>query len=226
MSERTWNEYFSFFYSSKTKESIQNVPSPVIVKPDPIPQAIDTQLLSAQENLEKNPPTLIRQYRRQLIGGVSFLAFLSFAYNVRNQVTGRTRLPLDNLLKDQKAVESNPRAVAYLFAGRAFLSATTLVLSGTLAGAMALVSYLDVGNMKEFSDKLSIVVNRAFPYLKGKYTAEEAEGSLDEDALEMLREIGLELEKERLDEERGVVAGGSLYKTVNKEIGKMGLVKN
>ncbi|KAJ1558547.1 hypothetical protein HK096_010491 [Nowakowskiella sp. JEL0078] len=182
--------------------------------------SLDSSLITAQSIVDsgEKPQNIIRQYRRQIVGGVSFLAFLSFAYTIRNQMTGRTRLPLDNFFKDPNVALSQPKVAAYLFAGRAFTSATALVASAAVAATMGIASYLDVGTMKEFSEKLEIKVNKAFPQLKGEYTEAEALGTVDSDAIEFLKELSSALKTDREDEESGVVAGGNLYKTINREI--------
>jgi hypothetical protein len=65
------------------------------------------------------------------------------------------------LKKPTQIITTNPKLQAYLFAGRAFTTATALVSLGALSATMAVSYCLDVSSLKEFSIKMKQLMNPA-----------------------------------------------------------------
>ncbi|KAJ3185037.1 hypothetical protein HDU87_002603 [Geranomyces variabilis] len=112
-------------------------------------------------------------------------------------------VPLQDLLATPAGRAANPKLAAYMFAGRAFGTATVLVLTGTLGASMAVASVLGVNNLKEFSTLMQEFTAARFPALKRSAADDDdASGSkFDKDVYEFLKEVSADAEREEREGE-------------------------
>ncbi|KAJ3183971.1 hypothetical protein HDU85_001822 [Gaertneriomyces sp. JEL0708] len=115
-------------------------------------------------------PTLFAdfsQYNKYIIGTASLTAFGSMLYTVRRRTRGEIKMPLQELFSNPAAAAANPKLTAYIFAGRAFTTATLITVTGFIGVTMAVASAMQVNNLKEFSVRMREIVTTRFPQLRG-----------------------------------------------------------
>ncbi|KAJ3148758.1 hypothetical protein HDU89_004608 [Geranomyces variabilis] len=110
-------------------------------------------------------------------------------------------IPLQDLLATPQGRAANPKLAAYMFAGRAFGTATVLVLTGTLGASMAVASVLGVNNLKEFSTLMQEFTAARFPALKRSTEADATDTKFDKDVYEFLKEVSADAEREEREGE-------------------------
>ncbi|KAJ3041657.1 hypothetical protein HDV00_008934 [Rhizophlyctis rosea] len=139
----------------------------------------------------------LHKYNKYILGAASVTAFGSMIYTIRQRTKGNMKLPLSELLENPAAAAANPKLTAYVFAGRAFTTATTLVLTGTLALGMGVASVMGVNNLQEFSSKMREYASTAFPKLRG--APEDHDQKFDNDYYEFLKEVASDEERREKD---------------------------
>lgn len=85
---------------------------------------------------------------RYILGAASIAAFSSMIYTIRQRTKGKMKIPLQELLDNPAAAAANPKLAAYMFAGRAFGTATVLVVTGTVGLAMTVASVMGINNVR------------------------------------------------------------------------------
>ncbi|KAI9014989.1 hypothetical protein BC832DRAFT_589461 [Gaertneriomyces semiglobifer] len=113
------------------------------------------------------PSTDFSQYSKYIIGAASLTAFGSMLYTARRRTRGEIKMPLQELFSNPAAAAANPKLTAYIFAGRAFTTATLITVTGFIGVTMAVASALQVNNLKEFSVRMREIVTTRFPQLRG-----------------------------------------------------------
>ncbi|KAJ3151003.1 hypothetical protein HDU86_006259 [Geranomyces michiganensis] len=110
-------------------------------------------------------------------------------------------VPLQDLLATPAGRAANPKIAAYMFAGRAFGTATVLVLTGTLGASMAVASVMGVNNLKEFSTRMQEITAARFPALKRSTAEQHQDTKFDVDVYEFLKEVSADAEREEREGE-------------------------
>ncbi|KAJ3068723.1 hypothetical protein HDU98_008144 [Podochytrium sp. JEL0797] len=134
-------------------------------------------------------------------------------------------IPIVKLMESSHAArEADPKLAAYLFAGRAFFTATTLTFSGALAMSMAAATALDANSLPEFAQKMKSLSNRQMPGLKGNY-GENHESDFDEGVYEFALELKEEmrLEEEGQSEMKENRYHQEIRSRIRKEVNPLGL---
>ncbi|KAI8823964.1 uncharacterized protein EV422DRAFT_617713 [Fimicolochytrium jonesii] len=134
------------------------------------------------------------KYNKYIIGTAAIGSFSTLLYTVHQRTKGRMRVPLQEFLDNPAARAANPKLAAYVFAGRAFGTATVLVVTGTVGLTMAVASIMGVNNMREFSFRMRDIMASTFPQLKR--SDENADIKFDADTYEFLKEVSADAERE------------------------------
>ncbi|KAI9104498.1 hypothetical protein DFS34DRAFT_690783 [Phlyctochytrium arcticum] len=162
--------------SSQDKQSLVTTTPPTVLSP-PKTDGID-----------------LMDYNKYIIGAASIFAFSTMLYTIRQRTKGHTRMPLQELLENPAAAAANPKLVAYVYAGRAFTTATLLVLTGTVGLTMTVASVLQVNNLRDFSLKMRELMTQKFPALHK--SGDHNESKYDAGVHEFWKEVAEDAEKE------------------------------
>ncbi|KAJ3099762.1 hypothetical protein HDU97_002788 [Phlyctochytrium planicorne] len=161
------------------------------------------------------PSTDLHKYNKYIIGAASLTAFSTMLYTIQQRTKGRMQIPINELLNNNpQARAANPKLAAYMFAGRAFVIGTGLMLTGTIALGMGVATVMQVNTLQEFSQKLTSYTRSRFPGLKGNYPADHDE-VIDDAAYEFLKEFRDEARKE---EREGPMQDNVTTKTVKEAL--------
>ncbi|KAJ3019089.1 hypothetical protein HKX48_002395 [Thoreauomyces humboldtii] len=134
---------------------------------------------------------------KYILGLASLSAFGALMYTIRQRTRGRMAVPLAAFLESPEARAANPKLAAYMYAGRAFGTATVLVLTGTVGASMAVASVMQVNNLRDFSLRMREIMASYFPNLKR--SDDVAEEKFDPDAYAFLKEVADDVEAEERD---------------------------
>ncbi|KAJ3053218.1 hypothetical protein HK097_004770 [Rhizophlyctis rosea] len=186
-------------------------PTPVVPAPQPsipTPPTPAPTLVARKDDTAPEAPTgviantadmALHKYNKYIIGAASVGAFGSMIYTIRQRTKGKMKMPLAELLENPQAAAANPKLTAYIFAGRAFTTATLLVLTGTLGLGMGVASIMGVNNLREFSVKMRQYASTAFPKLRG--APEDHDSKFDQDTYDFLKEVSADAEREEREGE-------------------------
>ncbi|KND00105.1 uncharacterized protein SPPG_04447 [Spizellomyces punctatus DAOM BR117] len=207
---------------------------PISATPAPLqrPAAVPSSpsITASVESVSKSTPveptvvpesgTGFMRYNKYIIGAASIAAFSSMMYTIHQRTKGKMRIPLQELIDNPAAAAANPKLAAYMFAGRAFGTATILVLTGTAGVAMTVASVMDVNNLKEFSIRMREIMAARFPRLKG--SDEEQDKKFDPATYEFLKEVADDVEREEQEGEWREGPGHAIIGSrVRRELGPL-----
>ncbi|KAI9207418.1 uncharacterized protein BJ171DRAFT_492678 [Polychytrium aggregatum] len=188
----------SLAQANPSVSATQSAPDPLDTTPRSPPAASPEVLAHVQTDTRSKVDIQSDEwykYNKYILGGASIIGFGSLIYTIRERTKGRLQIPLDELLnRDPTARAANPKLAAYMFAGRAFGTATLLMLTGTCALTMGVASWMQVNSLKEFSEKAKAKSRELFPKL---YQSNRDDGKFDQAAHEFLTELREDFRRER-----------------------------
>ncbi|RKO90930.1 hypothetical protein BDK51DRAFT_25803 [Blyttiomyces helicus] len=182
-------------------------PAPVVLLPDPAPVVVaaleptpSSVVLAVERQIATEQDWTNAWYNKYIVGAASLTAFGSLIYTIRQRTTGKMKMPLEELMTNPAAAAANPKLAAYMFAGRAFGTATILVATGTMALTMGVASLMGVNNLREFSTKMreltsSTRLRRTDPMLTG-----DQKEPFDNDVYELLKEVSADAAQDPVPE--------------------------
>ncbi|KAJ3092066.1 hypothetical protein HK102_011131 [Quaeritorhiza haematococci] len=165
----------------------------------------NTTTTPTTEKTREAAATTSNKYNKYVLGAASLGSFAAMVYTIRQRTKGRMRVPLQELLENPTLAAQNPKLTAYMYAGRAFMTATFLTVTGTLALGMGIASVMGVNNLKEFSQTARSWSTSQFPQLNASAGVSQGEDGerFDEPTREFLQEIDAELAKGPTEEGPG-----------------------
>ncbi|TPX61669.1 hypothetical protein PhCBS80983_g01011 [Powellomyces hirtus] len=208
-------------------------PAPTVVATKPIPQpptpVVNPTAVTIAPPTPAAPSTAVvppnftdpdaySPYNKYILGAASVGAFSALMYTIRMRTKGKMAVPLQELMDSPAGRAANPKLAAYMFAGRAFGTATILVLTGTVGATMAVASIMGVNSLKEFSMRMQQITASYLPNLKR--SNQEDDSKFDPDAYAFLKEVSEDAAREEREGEwKESAAHAIIGNRVRHEIG-------